>query len=990
MPELTGFPDGTVALLLSSRTATGVFREAAALAGFVRGDPQTTPAQVSKVLAATRSPQPWRALVRVRDRDGLLAALDALAAGDETRDVPGASIAVGQAQARTIAMVFPGQGGQYPGMGQDLYGVSTAYRATVDRLDRRFAREGLPVREYLIDAVCAAAVQPALFVHMLALQAVWQEWGVMPDMVVGHSQGELAAACVAGLFAEEDAVRVVARRTQLSRQIATTGRYAMLIVGCDRDSIERKLPGLTGWAEVCVVNSPSLHVVTGDADAVTELEAILGAEDCFVRRIEVDFPSHTHLMDTVREPFEETLSPQPFCEARIPCIGSTLGAPIPSGSSQRAYWFANLRHRVRFDLAVRCALDQGASSFLEVSSHPALLTAIVETAAAAGRPDIRVGNCGQRETPTPVGFADRLAEVLVTHRDITIARPERAVVTPLRFPSVAWEPDVHWAPSEPGMATPGRIGMVPQCLGERWEALGAYALPEPRRVLLLPGAEHWLDPLTQEASRFGASIVTDEAAVGVVMLDPALWAGRETSSALSLVHTLLTQLQGVPVSDLLVVTTGAEDRSPYEGATPDPIAAAAAAMVRCLASDLAPVRLRHLDLDPAQEPADSARQVMTAAHIVGEPHLAVLGAALHARRLIPEESATRHPDFTEAVVLGGTGVVGREVCRRLAEQGCTRVVVVSRRAPSSLTAAALQAITHATGAEVVHRACDITDRAAVGELAAALSPAPRLVVHCAVDYDAVTDIDWAAAIAPKSGAVAVVREYLVRPEDRFLVFSSLSAGIGAHGHAAYAATNRVLEVTALADAGNTTVIRWGLWPHFGHTGAVGDRLQEIETAGLRQMDPAAAVAAALSAPTGLVGIAAADWERIAEAFSLIGAGVLFRHLLTAPQPVPAASPEEASVPAEPPIPAEPPATERTETVGLAEQVERVVREALGYASGEELDFSRSLVSLGIDSMQALTIQRELARIPVNAGTSADILRGASLGDLIHTATKEQP
>lgn len=994
MPNLTNFPDGTVALLISSRTATGVHREAAAILNFLSGDSGTTPEQVSDILVATRNTQPWRALIRVRDRGALLTALGRLARGNKTHETPGALINVGQAQSRTIAMVFPGQGGQHPGMGGDLYHISPGYRATVDHFDEIFNQMNIPVREFLVDGMRSEAVQPALFTHMVALQAMWQDWGVTPDMMVGHSQGELAAAYTAGVITEEDAVRAITRRTRLSQEIAATGRYAMLIVGTDRDSIERKLPTLTGWAEVCVVNSPSLHAVAGELGAIAELETSLHADDCFVRRIEVDFPSHTHLMDTAQEPFDHAFGRHSFSQGNTLFIGSTLGAPVPSGYSQAAYWFANLRHKVRFDLAIRCALDHGATSFIEMSGHPALLTAIAENAAAADFKDIHVYNCGQRDVAAPVGFSDRLAEVLVTHRDIAIARPDRHVSVPLRFPPTAWEPDVFWAPYEPGKGTPGRLGLAPQCLKDHWEALGGSFLPDPNRIQVMFGDEHWTELLNEEASRLGASLVTEEAAVGVAMLDSALWNSHETSSALSLVHDLLWQLQETAVPDLLVVTTGAEDRSTRGGGSPEPIAAAVAAMLRCLASDFAPTRIRHLDLDPADETASSARHVMAAAHIMRESDLAVMGAVLHTRRLIPQDQLAERPDFSEAVVVGGTGVVGREVCRRLAEQGFSRVVVASRRPMSSLTKAAFEAITIATGAEVVHIQCDVTDHTTLSDLAAALSDKPRLVVHCAVNYDAVHDTNWAAAIAPKSGAVTALRKHLVRPRDRFLVFSSLSAGIGARGHATYAATNRLLEVAALSSAENTTVIRWGLWPYSGHTGAVNGSLRATEAAGLRQMDPTDAVIAALTAPTGLVSIVAADWERITAAFSLHGADSLFRHLLAVPQPASEPSPVD-------PQPTETQSAQNDQQTprmndevsrdghpnGVAELVERVVREALGYPYEMELDFSSSLVSLGIDSIQALTVQRELAHATANAVTAAAILKGASLNDLIHTALK---
>lgn len=989
MSERVYFPDGAVAVLISSRTASGLRREATALAGFVRRDPAVTPVQLSELVAATRSAQPWRALLRVRGREGLLTGLEWVASGGGRQVLPEVSVHVGHAESRSPAMIFPGQGGQHPGMGRELYKFSAAYRNTVDRIDAQCLDERMSIRSYLLDAVPSDLVQPALFSHMLGLHALWREWGVTPAMVVGHSQGEVAAACAAGLITEEEAAQVIVGRAGVSREYALKGRYEMLLIGARRDQIERLLPTLPGWAEVCAVNSPSQHVVTGELGAVRALEKMLTEEEFFLRRIEVDFPSHTHLMDPSRQFLEASFGHRPFREPQIPFIGSTLGGPIPEGWLQGAYWFANLRHRVRFDLAIESALDQGASSFIELSAHPALLVSVAETAATANRPDILTTSSGHRDEPVAVGFADRLAEVLVSHREIAIWRPDRPPSVPLRFPPTAWEPEVLWAPADSSCGTPGRNGAVPQRLGESWQPLGGHLLPAPRRVLLHCGSEEWVRSLREAAERLGAEVVAEEPDVLVVMVEPGGGQGHRLSSTLADLHRQLETLRGSSASDLLIVTRGAEDRRHLGGEAPDPIAAATAAMARCMAADFHPRQLRHLDVGAADDLASASRHIMTAAHIGSEWSLAVLEGGLHSRRLVIDQALSDRQEYAEAVILGGTGVVGLEICRRLAEQGCRRLVVVSRRTPQGLSAAALQAISNANGTEVVHQRCDVTDPAAIQNLASSLPECsgPRLVVHCVVNYEAVADSDWDAALKAKSGAVPAIREYLLRPEDRLMVFSSLSAGIGARNHAVYAATNRVLEVLSLADNDRTTVIRWGLWPHHGHTGAVVRSLEDIEKSGLRPMDPSTAVAIALASPPGLVSIAAAHWEQLAGVFSLIGAHMLFEHLVTPPSNRLAVEEVRAE-----------PVQHRQEQQGkplsdsgaeeIATTIEAVVRETLGYSADAELERSTSLVSLGIDSTQALSLQRALAAVTGNAVTAADILRGASLHDLITVAVKE--
>ncbi|MEJ4111843.1 SDR family NAD(P)-dependent oxidoreductase [Corynebacterium kroppenstedtii] len=1021
-------PDGTVPVLLSSSDPDGVRAEAAALRTYMGNHPEVTVQQVGDILAATRTPRPHRALIRVprEGRDELVDALRVLEAGG----VPD-SVTMGHATPRRIAMVFPGQGGQYPGMGSLFYRMSDAYRDIVEECDALARREydTLP-STYLLDPSAPEKhdlIQPAMFVHMMGVQRMWEHAGIRPDMTVGHSQGEIAASVVAGAVSLEDGLRaVIVRSCEIERVAARdnlAGCHAMAVVGTDRDTVERLLPDLDGWADVTVVNSPTLHAVSGDVRALDNLEVVLKERGIFVRRIAVDFAAHTHVVDRARSAMVERLRDarlEPMADGRVPFISSVVGGRISAGREQPPYWIANLRQRVRFDLAVRAALDEGATSFIEMSSHPTLLVAVKENIAAVGAEDIRLCGTARRESEGLEHFAENLAGVVTTHRGAVLPRPAGSVCVPLDFPSTVWRRASFWSPTGTVSSTSGVRGAQPHIVVDRWEPVGVWDLPEPRRLLLMTeGPALSQGSVAAEAERYGSAVVAEpgDGAVGIIEV-----VSSPLSSVAELVatmHEFLSTADLTGLDDLVLVTTGAEDRPGLPAATAP---AAVAAMARCMASELAPVRVRHLDVDPA-EAHNAARWVVEAVHTPGEPDMAVVSGELRVRRLVRELPAGREgeaaggvADYGAAVVVGGTGAVGREVCRRLAERGIPWIVCVSRRGAQgagSLVAADLDAVRNATGAQVDDLRCDVTDHDAVRDLGrtvrAGVGDGRVLVVQCAVDYAAAADLDWEASLAAKSGTLSPLTSELLREGDRLIVFSSMSASIGARGHCAYAAANRAVETEAVARLGGcagaqVTAVRWGLWPGVGASAGVGGgSVSDITAAGFQPMDPASAVDAALAVDPvsgpNVVSIAAVDWARTAAVFEAVGMSPLFDQVVAGDGGVGVLSSpvgeDSAPVCAEPSHQDEHCEEVVVETSRVvpgvddpAGVVDRVVRTKLGYAAGEPLDTAMPLVSLGIDSLQALDVQTELADVAGGVVTAASILGGATVDDLCDMVRRE--
>ncbi|MFJ4658065.1 nocobactin polyketide synthase NbtC [Nocardia sp. NPDC088792] len=461
MPDYR-LPDGSIPIPLSADSPDALRREAAALAAYLEQRPHVTPGEVADMLLRTRGARRQRALAMVRERDQLVDALKAIAAG---RPHPAVVVGETAAVARRVAYVFPGQGSQRPGMGLLYYRHSPVFRAAVEECDAKFRElHDISPLTYLLHEdgetdEGVEIVQPALFMQMLGLAAMWRAVGVEPAVTVGHSQGEIAAAVVSGIISLADGIRVVTLRANLvgslERDNDWSGRWAMAVVGVDRDECEALLARNSGWAELAVVNSAHVLAVSGERPAVSELVATLTAQGKFAKEIRVEYPAHTSFVSTFRGALEgtlkDTLDNPVFEDTEIPCLGATLGGPVTPDLPAAEYWYWNLRNRVRFDLAVAGAAARGIDIFLEIADHPALMLALQETlAGVTPRRDFHTIGTSRRTAEDLREFTRNLAQIAVldTSFSWTALRDDSGPVRLplLDFPNTQTTPKKLWAP----------------------------------------------------------------------------------------------------------------------------------------------------------------------------------------------------------------------------------------------------------------------------------------------------------------------------------------------------------------------------------------------------------------------------------------------------------------------------------------------------------------------------------------------------------------
>jgi acyl transferase domain-containing protein/predicted O-methyltransferase YrrM len=279
-----------------------------------------------------------------------------------------------------IAFLFPGQGPQYVGMGRQLYEGSATFREAFDRCAAELERAlGRPIAALLYGAADDSKLldrtenaQPALFAIEYALAALWRSWGVTPAAVMGHSFGEYAAACVAGVLTLADAARIVVARGRSSA--LAPGDGVMVIVEASGDEVEQAIAAEGGAVSIAALNGPTNTVISGERRAVEAVAARFAARRRRTTPLNVSHAFHSPLMDAVLPAFERELAGVSYAAPTITLISNlTAEAADLEVLGRAAYWRDHLRRPVRFAESIQVLAGLGITHYIEMSPHPVLL-----------------------------------------------------------------------------------------------------------------------------------------------------------------------------------------------------------------------------------------------------------------------------------------------------------------------------------------------------------------------------------------------------------------------------------------------------------------------------------------------------------------------------------------------------------------------------------------------------------------------------------------
>ncbi|KEC32155.1 phthiocerol type I polyketide synthase PpsB [Mycobacterium tuberculosis] len=1004
-----GEDTGVSTLVVTGKTAQRMAATAQVLADWMEGPgAEVAVADVAHTVNHHRARQATFGTVVARDRAQAIAGLRALAAGQHA---PGVVSHQDGSPGPGTVFVYSGRGSQWAGMGRQLLADEPAFAAAVAELEPVFVEQaGFSLRDVIAtgkELVGIEQIQLGLIGMQLTLTELWRSYGVQPDLVIGHSMGEVAAAVVAGALTPAEGLRVTATRARLMAPLS--GQGGMALLGLDAAATEALIadyPQVT----VGIYNSPRQTVIAGPTEQIDELIARVRAQNRFASRVNIEVAPHNPAMDALQPAMRSELAD---LTPRTPTIGiiSTTYADLHTQPIFDAeHWATNMRNPVRFQQAIASAgsgADGAYHTFIEISAHPLLTQAIADTLEDAHRPTksaakyLSIGTL-QRDADDTVTFRTNLYTADIAHPPHTCHPPEPHPT----IPTTPWQHTHHWiatthpstaAPEDPGsnkvvvngQSTSESRALEDWCHQLAWPIRPAVSADPPSTAAWLVVADN---ELCHELARAADSRVDS-------LSPPALAAGSDPAALLDALRGVDNVLYAPPVPGelldiesayqvfhatrrlaaamvassataisppkLFIMTRNAQPIS--EGDRANPGHAVLWGLGRSLALEHPEIWGGIIDLDDSMPAELAVRHVLTAAHGTdGEDQVVYRSGARHVprlqRRTLPGKPVTLNADASQ-LVIGATGNIGPHLIRQLARMGAKTIVAMARK-PGALDE--LTQCLAATGTDLIAVAADATDPAAMQTLfdrfGTELPPLEGIYLAAFAGRPALlsemTDDDVTTMFRPKLDALALLhRRSLKSPVRHFVLFSSVSGLLGSRWLAHYTATSAFLD--SFAGARRTmglpaTVVDWGLWKSLSDVQK--DATQISAESGLQPMADEVAIGALplVMNPDAAVAtvVVAADWPLLAAAYRTRGALRIVDDLLPAPEDVGKGESEFRtslrSCPAE----------KRRDM--LFDHVGALAATVMGMPPTEPLDPSAGFFQLGMDSLMSVTLQRALS------------------------------
>ncbi|MEU5959351.1 SDR family NAD(P)-dependent oxidoreductase [Streptomyces sp. NPDC047525] len=989
-----------VPLVVSARTEEALYAQAQRLASVVADERVQLP-DLGLSLATTRARHEHRAVVLAGSREAALRGMSEVAAG---RARVGGAVESG---GRSAVFLFPGQGSQWAGMGADLLEWSPLFAETIRACDEAMA----PWQDWSVAAVLRQepgapgldrvdVVQPALFAVMVSLAALWRSYGVEPAAVAGHSQGEIAAAHVAGILTLEDAARLVVLRSRLLRSLA--GKGAMAAVALDEAAVRDLLAPYGDAVEVAAVNGPASVVVSGEHEAVHALVAACADQGARARVIDVDYASHSAQMDQVREELADAIGDMSPAAARVPFYSTVTGRPMEGEELDADYWYRNLREPVRLHDVVGLLDDAHHDAFVEISPHPVLAATVEETLDARGREPgeaVAVGTL-RRGAPGPESFLTSVARAHVAGVDVRWlpAFPDARRVP---LPTYPFRRKHYWTSA----AAPVR-GADDVTYREAWTELPApppAAKPSDAHgtwlVVTAADAPSWAAPLTEALRASGGTplacvLAPDlgraEAAAAVTAATAGTTGLRGVVSLLAADETDHRGLAGVPAGAVATLTLlqalgDAGVEAPLwcltQGAVRTPGDEGITSYAQCAVHGLGRVASLELGqrwggvLDLPHDAVDETLLARVPGILAGgrpgEDQLAVRADALYGRRLVrahlpaAADGPAARPHGT-VLVTGADSPIGQRLARWAADSGADHLVLVGE-ADEDLLGALRDGTTTVTRCAA--------DESAVRAAVEAAPHAVSTVLHAAtrLEFGPLLETrpeDFAATVHAKTGlALTLARVLDAQPVEREIHCSSVAGVWGGAGMSGYAAGSAVLDAFAAHRRGRghpSTAVAWSPWALPGTPDGTPDgTARPAAQRGLRALTPERALSvleSVLDAGEGAVAVSDVDWPAFAAGRRAVRPTALFEEIAQAREtPEPAeASAGGGSGPATElaaRLAALPPAEQEDLLTGVVGEAAAAV---LGHDSALDVDGRRAFTELGLDSLGTMQLRKRLA------------------------------